>query len=331
MATTATAMTQQQNENKQPVILQYLDRYKSQIAAALPSHMTPDRMARIVTTEVRKVPQLLQCNPTSLFGAVIQASQLGLEPGGALGHCYLIPFKRDVQLIIGYRGMIDLARRSGQIISIEARAVYEGDAFSYSFGLEPDLKHTPSTDAKGALTHVYAVARLKDGGIQWDVMTRSEVEAIRAQSKAGGSGPWKTHFDEMAKKTVVRRLFKYLPVSIEIQRAVGLDEQADAGISQQSGALIDGEFLDLGGSDEQEQPSTRTESIKNKLAGNAAPESSDQASDIDADDLILQLKSAQDFDALESAADLIRELKGEDKKRAQAAYQARVQELKDAE
>jgi len=125
--------------------------------------------------------------------------------------------------------MIDLARRSGQIISIEARSVHSNDDFSYSFGLNPDLKHTPAAGDRGELIYVYAVARLKDGGLQWDVMSKTEVEEIRKISKAANNGPWVTHFGEMAKKTVIRRLFKYLPVSVEMQTAVGLDEQAHTG------------------------------------------------------------------------------------------------------
>lgn len=280
----------QKDRAPQPVITQYLTKYKDQIAAALPKHMTADRMARIVTTEIRKVPQLAECNPVSLFGAVIQASQLGLEPGSALGHCYLIPFNnrnqktKDVQLIIGYRGMIDLARRSGQIISIEARAVYAADDFSYQFGLNPDLHHVPfrgHIKDRGPAVAFYAVARLQGGGIQWDVLTDEEVNAIRDESdgyKAFKKGwikstPWVTHPEEMGKKSVIRRLYKYLPISIEIQRAVGLDEQADAGINQANNAVIDGEYMTLG--DEQDQPAaetepqTRTRSTSNKLRDQA--------------------------------------------------------------
>ena len=269
MATPAEQLPAQTSQ--QPLILQYLERYKSQIALALPKHLNPDRMARIVTTEVRKTPALLECSPKSLFGAVIQASQLGLEPGSALGHCYLLPFRnrkqkaRDVQLIIGYRGMIDLARRSGQVISIVARAVYEADTFTYAYGLEDTLEHAPFEGKdRGALTHVYAIAKLKGGGVQWEVMTRAEVDAIRAQSKAADSGPWVTHYDEMAKKTVVRRLFKFLPVSVEIQTAVGLDEQADAGVDQRNDALIEGDFMVL---DETQEPpaNTGTKNLKSKL------------------------------------------------------------------
>jgi recombination protein RecT len=234
----------------QPPIVGMLQQYKTQIAAALPRHMNPDRMARIVTTEVRKVPALLNCDPISLFGAVIQCSQLGLEPGNGLGHAYLLPYGRQVQLIIGYRGMIDLARRSGQIISLSAHVVRENDTFEFAYGLNETLHHVPAKQARGDVVAAYAVAKLKDGGHQFEVMWRDDIDAIRAQSKASKSGPWVTHYEEMARKTVVRRLFKYLPVSIEIQQAVGLDEQADAGVNQQNAAILDGQFsVDDGGID----------------------------------------------------------------------------------
>lgn len=274
-------MTEQQVQQRSqtPVIHQYLTRHKDQISAALPQHVSADRMARIALTEVRKTPKLLDCNPQSLFGAIIQCSQLGLEPGNALGHAYLLPFRNkqqgttDVQLIIGYKGMLALARNSGQINSITARDVYEQDQFHYEFGLHEDLKHVPSEDAdRGDLTHVYAVAHLAGGGVQWDVMTRSEVEAIRKQSKSGDSGPWKTHFPEMAKKSVIRRLFKYLPVSVEIQKAAGLDEMADAGVSQSNAAVIDGEWTP-GPLDP--EPESKTDSVKQRLQSQSAEETSD--------------------------------------------------------
>ena len=191
---------------------------KAQMALALPKHMTADRLARIATTEMRRVPALANCSPESFLGAIMQCAQLGIEPSNSLGHAYLIPFgngkdkqgRANVQLIIGYRGMIDLARRSGQIQSIAARSVYENDDFSYQYGLHEDLRHIPCEEGEsGALTHVYAVARLKDGGIQFEV---------------------------------IRRLFKYLPVSVEMQKAVGLDEMAEAGIDQRNAAVIDADY-----------------------------------------------------------------------------------------
>ncbi len=220
---------------------------KAQLALALPKHLTAERLARIALTEIRKNPKLGKCDQASFLGSIMQCAQLGLEPGGALGHAYLLPFENkrkniiEVQFIIGYRGMIDLARRSGQIISISAHTVHENDKFSYEFGLHEDLKHIPADGERGRMTHVYAVARLKDDGVQFEVMSKLEVDKIRAQSKSG-SGPWSTHYDEMAKKTVIRRLFKYLPVSIEMTRAVIADEAADAGISQDNAHVITGEF-----------------------------------------------------------------------------------------
>lgn len=315
-------------ENK-PMISQYLTKYKDQISAALPSHLTADRMSRIVMTEVRKTPKLLECNPKSLFGAVIQASQIGLEPGGALGHCYLIPYGKEVQLIIGYRGMIDLARRSGQIISIEARAVFEGDEFSYCFGLEPNLEHKPGMN-KGEPTHYYAVAKLVGGGLQWDVMTADEVNEVRDHSqgykmakKFNKSSPWTTHPVEMGKKTVVRRLFKFLPVSIEIQRAIGLDEQADSGVHQCNGAVIDGDFTTFDDV-EDHKSETKTESIKRRLKENETVDTEtgeiyqEEAPGFSDSDIILMIKSADDLEALDAACDLIRDMSPDGAKKANA-------------
>lgn len=216
---------------------------KAQFQAALPKHMTAERMARIVTTEIRKTPALAKCDQASFLGSVIQCAQLGLEPGNSLGHAYLLPYGNQVQLIIGYRGMIDLARRSGQIVSLSARAVREHDEFDYQLGLHEDLTHKPfEGEDSGEITHVYAVAKLQGGGVQFEVMSRAQVEAVRTQSKAGKSGPWVSHFEEMAKKTVIRRLFKYLPVSVEIQRAVVLDERAEAGANQHHEDVLMGEY-----------------------------------------------------------------------------------------
>lgn len=247
---------------------------KKQMALALPKHLTAERLARIATTEIRRVPALASCSPESFLGAIMQCAQLGIEPSNGLGHAYLIPFgngkdrqgRPNVQLIVGYRGMIDLARRSGQIISISARAVYENDEFSYEYGLHEDLKHKPSDgiDA-GALTHVYAVARLHGGGVQFEVMSRKQIELARAHSKAK-NGPWFDHYEEMAKKTVIRRLFKYLPVSIEIQRAVSLDERAEAGIDQQNDVFFEaGEAFEADYTVVSEEPQPTPEASKQRL------------------------------------------------------------------
>nr|DAP48813.1 MAG TPA: RecT protein [Caudoviricetes sp.] len=227
-----TASAPAKPKTKAPIIVQQVlsDQFKKQLALAVPKHLNADRMARIAATEVRKNKALLNTEPTSFLGSVMQAAQLGLEPGSALGQAYLVPYGNQCQLIIGYKGMIDLARRSGQVLSLNAYAVREGDDFSFQLGLKPDIHHVPSLEAdriKKPITYVYAVATLKGGGYQFEVMSRAEVEAVRAKAKS--KNIWNTYFEEMAKKTVIRRLFKYLPVSIEALEITNADAKREAG------------------------------------------------------------------------------------------------------
>lgn len=239
---------------------------KGAIASRLPKHITADRITKVALTAINKTPKLLQCTRESLMLSIMTAAELGLEPGGALGEGYLVPYGNVCQFIPGYRGMISLARRSGQIISIEAHVVHEGDAFDCSLGLDPRLVHTPDWDAAedGKLKFVYAVAKLKDGGVQFEVMSKAAVNAIRARSKASGSGPWVTDYEEMARKTVIRRLFKYLPVSVEMAQALDLQAGAEAG--EFVGATINGEDMTL------DAESATKPTLKDKLKSKAAPD-----------------------------------------------------------
>lgn len=222
-----------------------LEKSKSQIAVALPRHLSADRMLRIAMTSIRRTPKLASCSQASLLGAVMTAAQLGLEPDGVLGMAYLVPFKEEVQLIVGFKGLLDLARRSGQISTIFARVVHVKDAFEFSYGLNERLEHIPTRENDpGELVAVYAVARLKDGGQQFEVMTKREIDQIREQSRAKDDGPWVTHYEEMAKKTVLRRLCKMLPASVEMARAVSLDERADIGLSQNLEDVLEGEIVE---------------------------------------------------------------------------------------
>lgn len=231
--------------DKAETIRVMLEKSKQQISLALPRHLNADRMLRIAMTSVRRTPELLACTPQSLVGAVIQAAQLGLEPDGVLGHAYLVPFKETCQLIVGYKGYIDLARRSGQLSTIYARVVYAGDQFDYSFGLEETLQHIPSRDPKpGDIIFAYAVIKMKDGGVQFDVMNRREIDAIRERSASKNNGPWVTDFAEMAKKTILRRVCKMAPLSVEVARAVALDERADLGLPQQLEDVVDAQFTE---------------------------------------------------------------------------------------
>ena len=200
-------------------IRHYLERMAPEIQRALPKHLDADRLARIAMTTIRQTPKLLECNIQSLLAAVMQSAQLGLEPN-ILGQAYIIPYGKEAQFIIGYRGMIDLARRSGHIESIYAHPVYDQDEFDYEYGLEPKLRHKPAMGDRGEFVGAYGVAKFKDGGYHFEFMPKSEIDKRRGRSKAKNSGPWVTDYEEMACKTVIRHMFKYLPISIEIMKQV---------------------------------------------------------------------------------------------------------------
>jgi recombination protein RecT len=218
----------------------YLKKSLPAINAVLPKHLTGERLIRIVGAAASRQPELLECTPLSIAQAVVASSQLGLEPVGSLGHAYLVPFsngrngQREAQLIIGYRGLIDLARRSGNIASIEAHVIHERDAFDVCYGLESKIEHRPymGSDDPGSIVAAYAIARFKDGTVQTEIMTIKEILAIRDRAKASKFGPWVSDFDEMARKTVVKRLCKYLPLSAELADAVAVDNAAEAGTDQ---------------------------------------------------------------------------------------------------
>ena len=217
---------------KPKTIEDYLKQMAPKMQEALPKHMDVDRLMRLTMTTIRTTPELRNADVGSLLGGVMQAAQLGLEPG-ILGQCYLLPFKNnkkgitEVQFIVGYKGMIDLARRSGHIESIYAHAVYENDDFEYELGLNPTLKHIPTMDAdKGEYIGSYAVAHFKDGGYQMEFMPKAEIEKRRLSSPGGRSkySPWSNYYEEMANKTVIRHMWKYLPISVELQHQVAHDE-----------------------------------------------------------------------------------------------------------
>lgn len=225
-------------QQKVKTIRDLLERAKPQIALAVPKHLTPERLLRVGMTAIQRTPKLLECDPQSLLASLMQCAQLGLEPDGILGHAYLVPFKNnkrggilEAQFMVGYKGLISLARRSGEVQSISAQVVYVNDEFDYCYGLDEKLYHKPAMGERGRPIAAYAIAKFKDGGHAFEVMTYDEIEAIRKRSKSSDDGPWVTDWPEMARKTPLRKLAKYLPLSIEFQRAAALDERVDAGIS----------------------------------------------------------------------------------------------------
>lgn len=204
------------------------------ISAVMPKHMSSERMFQLAMSCYNQTPKLNQCSPQSVLSCLMKCSALGLEPSAVdgLGRAYILPFYNkntgsyEATFLIGYKGEIDLARRSGQIKDISARVVREGDEFEYEYGLTECLRHVPSTEPIDGrpVTHVYMVAHFKDGGHYIDVMSREEVEEVRKRSKSPNNGPWKSDWDAMARKTVIRRAFPYLPVSVEAESAVAQDD-----------------------------------------------------------------------------------------------------------
>lgn len=219
--------------SKKEVIRHLLETNKDAIGLSLPRGFDRDRFSRLLLTAANTNPELFECQPLSFLAAGVAAAQLGLEPNDARGLAYLLPFNdrkrgKIVQLIIGYKGMLDLARRSGMVSSIGAFPVFEGDEFAYSLGLEPTLHHVPGDhdENPAKLTHVYAVAKVQ-GDPQFVVLTRRQIDKVRASSKGASSSysPWQTYYVEMALKTALRRLCKWLPQTVEVAQAITNDER----------------------------------------------------------------------------------------------------------
>lgn len=220
------------------------------IGRALPTGVRSDRFVRIILTEISKKPKLAQCHPQTILGAVMTAAQLGLE-FGPLGHAYLVPYKGKCSLIVGYKGYIDLARRSGQLRSIVARAVHERDQFEFAFGTEETLRHRPCLDASpGPAVAYYGIARLQDGDPIHLVLSPTDVERFRLRSMSGASddtnSPWRTDYDAMAMKTVIRRMVPWLPLSVEAARAIETDEHVIEWDGSNTNVLTDPDTIDAG-------------------------------------------------------------------------------------
>jgi len=217
---------------KEPkTIKQYITAMEPAIKKALPEVITPERFTRMAMTAISMNPKLQECTPQSFMGALMNAAQLGLEPNTPLGQAYLIPFKNkgvmEAQFQLGYKGLIDLAYRSGEFTNIYAKEVYANDDFVVEYGLDPILKHVPATGDKGEVIAYYAVFKLSNGGFGFEVMTKKEVQEHGkqySQAYSSSYSPWKSNFDEMAKKTVIKKVLKYAPIKTEFVRGMTQDE-----------------------------------------------------------------------------------------------------------
>lgn len=209
----------------------YIKSMEGEIKKALPSVITPERFTRIVLSAISVNPKLGNCTPASFLGAMMTSAQLGLEVNTPLGQAYVLPYNNkgtlEAQFQLGYKGLIDLAYRSGEVEVIQAHVVYENDEFHCEYGLDPKLTHKPADSNRGEPVKVYAVFKTKSGGFGFEVMSMDDVRKHAAKySKAYGSSfsPWKTNFEEMAKKTVLKRVLKYAPLKSDFVKAAVQDE-----------------------------------------------------------------------------------------------------------
>ena len=227
------------NGSEKKTMQMYIKTMEGEIKKALPSVITPERFTRMTLSAISTNPKLAQCTPASFLGAMMSAAQLGLEPNTPLGQAYLIPYKNrgndEVQFQIGYKGLIDLAYRSGEVELVQAHIVYENDEFVCEYGLEPKLVHKPADKDRGEAIKVYAMFKTKSGGYGFDVMSMDDVRRHAekySQAYKSGFSPWKSNFEEMAKKTVLKRVLKYAPLKSDFVRAVVQDESIKTEISE---------------------------------------------------------------------------------------------------
>ena len=251
---------------KAPTTIQdYIKRMEPEIKKALPAVMTPERFTRIALSAVSTNPLLAECTPKSFLGALMTSAQMGLECNTPLQFCFLIPRRNgktgqyDCVFELGYRGLVEMAHRSGEIRDIQAHTVYEHDTFEYELGLEPRLVHKPAASDRGDPIFFYAVYHTKNGGYGFEVMSVEDVRKHAAKYsdsyKRGGHSPWQTSFEEMAKKTVLKRALKYAPMSTDYVRASLQDETIKTSLSDDMFDVPD-ESLETTFADESIDPET---------------------------------------------------------------------------
>lgn len=241
-----------QASNKAQTMYDYIKKMHTEISKALPSVLTPERFTRITISALSANPMLAQTTPKSFLAAMMTAAQLGMEPNTPLGQAYLIPYRNhgqlECQFQLGYKGLIDLAYRSGDVSTIQAHTVYEQDEFEYELGMEPKLRHIPAKADRGDPVFFYAVFRTKDGGYGFDVMSVDDARAhARRYSKSYSNGPWQTNFEEMAKKTILKRVLKYAPLKAEFAHGLSADETIKTEISDDMFSVPDETVIDAQG------------------------------------------------------------------------------------
>lgn len=228
---------------------------KLEIMRAVPRHMDPERMARMMVTCLTTTPKLVECSVPSVIGCMLQCSVLGLEPNTAKQEMYLIPRWNSKQritectMIVGYQGYIAMSMRSGLLSRVQGHVVREGDNFTYELGMEPRLGHKPSLENTGSrpVTHAYAVAKQKDGEYLLEVLSVDELHSRRAKSESYTGkfpqySPWNTSYEAMCRKSAIRALWKWMPKTDLIATADAVEVAVDS--HKSLGEALDSQVTD---------------------------------------------------------------------------------------
>lgn len=226
------------DESSAVVVRGYFEKNKAVIMETLPRGFNYSRMVRSVMNAVSTTPIIAKCTPASIFLASVKGMALGLETNGALGHAYLVPFKDGgtwkAQFMPSYKGMIELAMRTGKVSSIYAHEVCQHDSFEYELGDNKHIHHIPNPTDRGETVGYYAVVKYSDGSTDFEYMTMQDVGKVKAISQSANSSysPWKKWPDEMGKKTAIKRLMKRVPMSVEMADLIKSDNQIATGETQ---------------------------------------------------------------------------------------------------
>jgi recombination protein RecT len=224
------AKAQKPKLTKNMSIADMIKALEPEIAKALPSVITPERFTRMALSALNNTPKLAECTQMSFLAALMNAAQLGLEPNTPLGQAYLIPYKNkgilECQFQIGYKGLLDLVYRNDMVQTVQAQTVYANDTFAYSLGLDSDLRHVPTLTDRGEAIAFYAFFKLNNGGYGFEVMGKPDMDDFAKKYSKGISSeysPWNTNYEDMAKKTVIKKVLKYAPLKSDFQKALSND------------------------------------------------------------------------------------------------------------
>lgn len=211
--------------NEITVVRSAIEKMQPQFAHALPPQVSPERFVRVTMTAIQNTPDLLNCDRNSLYSAAMRAAQDGLLPDGREGA--IVKFGGKAQWMAMTAGLMKKVRNSGEISTWSVHVVHENDDFDYQLGDEEKITHKPAMKNRGEMIAAYSIVLMKDGEKSREVMTRDEIDAIRKRSRSKDSGPWVTDYEEMAKKTVIRRHSKRLPMSTDLDGLITRDDEFD--------------------------------------------------------------------------------------------------------